>query len=292
MNNKINRPLKPLKPLSLGAALRPDPLDDRDYKFNSIPDVKRVIKMSASVPTKKSWREEMSPVKYQGNLGSCVAFAVCALKEWQEKKEHEAEVAAGKVDIREDKEYNFSEQWVYWNAKKIDPWPNEEGTNFRSALKVVQKIGVPIEQAWPYSDDGLKIGEPRSWAHLIARWSTIGSYWRVADTMSDMKRALAEGPMLLGMTCFEEMYSNIVGGLIPYPSSPQEEWAYHAVLAVGYDDETQKVCIKNSWSRFWGDDGYGYLPYKYVEDHCWDFWAVKDISVTPDMLTGTRKLIN
>ena len=36
---------------------------------------------------------------------------------------------------------------------------------------------------------------------------------------------------------------------------------------------------------------YGYLPYKYVEDYCWDHWAVKDVSVTPDMLKGTRKLI-
>lgn len=276
----------------LGAALRADPKDDRDYAFKSIPDDKRIVKMSSSVPSKVSWVDEMSSVKYQGNLGSCVGFSVCALKEWQEQKEHMAEVSAGKEDNREDKEYNFSEAWVYWNAKKIDPWPGEEGTNFRSALKVVQKIGVPIEAAWPYSDDGLKIGEPKSWAHLIARWSTIGSYWRVENNISDIKRALAEGPILFGMTCFEEMYGNLVGGRIPYPSKPHEIWSYHAVLAVGYDDEKQEICIKNSWSRFWGDAGYGYIPYKYVEDHCWDHWAVKDLAVTTEMLKGTRKLID
>lgn len=282
---------KPLKPVVFGAALKSDPVDDRDYKFNSIPDTQRVVKMSSSLPSQVSWREEMSPVKYQGKLGSCVGFATCALKEWQEKKEHEAEVAAGKVDRREDKEYNLSEQWVYWNAKKIDPWPGEEGTNFRSALKVLNKIGVPIEAAWPYSDDGLKIGEPKRWAHLIARWSTIDSYWRIDNSVVSIKRALAEGPILFGMTCFEEMYGNLAHGRIPMPAKPKDVWSYHAVLAVGFDDERKEICFKNSWSRFWGDEGYGYIPYDYVGPHCWDHWAVKDVSVTPEMLKGTRKLI-
>ena len=280
-----------LKPVNLGARLRPDPVDDRDFKFSAIPDDKRIIKMSSSLPTKVSWVDEMSPVKYQGNLGSCVGFAVCALKEWQEKKEHEAEVAAGKKDHRTDKEYNFSEAWVYWNAKKIDPWPGEEGTNYRSALKVVQKIGVPIEDAWAYSDDKFDIGKPKKWAHLIARWSTIDSYWRVDNDVASIKRALVEGPILFGMMCYEEMYGNLIDGKIPMPANPDEVCSYHAVLAVGYDDEKQELCFKNSWSKFWGDAGYGYIPYDYVSKHCYNHWAVKDMSVTPEMLKGTKKLI-
>lgn len=279
------------KPVNLGARLRPDPIDERDFKFSSVPDDQRTIKLSSTLPNKFSWISEMSPVKYQGNLGSCVGFAVCALKEWQEKKEHEKEVAAGKVDNRKDKEYNLSEQWVYWNAKKIDPWPGEEGTNMRSALKVIHRIGVPIEDAWPYSDDGLNIGKPKRWAHLIARWSTIDSYWRIENSIPEIKRALVESPLLFGMTCFEEIYGALVNGRVPMPSNPDEIWSYHAVLAVGFDDEKQEVCIKNSWSRFWGEAGYGYLPYDYVDAYCWDHWAVKDISVTPDMLKGTVKLI-
>ena len=222
---------------------------------------------------------------------SCIGFAVCGLKEWQEKREHEAEVAAGKSYRRNEEEYNLSEQWVYWNAKKIDPWPGTQGTNFRSALKVVHKIGVPIEAAWPYSDDPTDIGKPKKWAHLIARWFTIDSYWRVDDTAAGLKRALAESPILLGMKCFEEMYGALINGKIPYPAKPDEIWSYHGVVAVGFNDEDETICIKNSWSKFWGEAGYGYLPYKYVDDFCWDAWMVKDTSVTQDMLSGTRKLI-
>ncbi len=280
-----------IKSAILGAKLMPDPVDDRDYKFSSIPDVNRIMKAAGGLPNKHSWISEMSSVKYQGELGSCVAFAVCALKEWQEKIEHEAEVKDGKPDNRKDKEYNLSEQWVYWNCKKIDPWPGQEGTNFRSALKVLKRIGVPIEKAWPYKDDPVKIGEPQRWAHLIARWSTIDSYWKVDDDTRGIKRALIESPILLGMEVFEEMYETIVNGYIPMPAKPKEVWTNHAVLAVGFDDNNQTICIKNSWSKFWGQGGYGYLPYEYVDRYCWNAWMVKDISVTSDMLKGTRKLI-
>ena len=35
----------------------------------------------------------------------------------------------------------------------------------------------------------------------------------------------------------------------------------HAYTIVGYDDSKQKFIIKNSWGDYWGDQGYGYLPY-------------------------------
>ncbi len=276
----------------LGADLRPDPPDDRDYKFSSIPDEKRMIKTSESLPRQIDWSSEMSPVKFQGSMGSCIAFAVCALKEWQEKKEYEKEKAEGKIYDRKEADYNFSEQWVYWNAKKIDPWPGEQGTNYRSALKVVQKIGVPLEDAWPYSDDPINIGQPSRWAHLIARWALIDSYWRVENNVEGLKRALAEGPVLIGIPCHEEIYGNLINGFIPYPAKPNEIYAYHAVLATGYNDEDRTLIFRNSWSPFWGDRGYGRVTYDYINDFMTDAWTVKDISVTKDMLKGARKLVD
>ncbi len=221
---------------------------------------------------------------------SCVAFAACALKEWQETIEHEKEVLAGKKDHREGKEYNLSEQWIYWNCKKIDPWPNSEGTNLRSAMRVLNKIGVPTEQAWGYTDDKVNIGEPESWAYMIARWNLIGSYWRISG-LDQIKKALIESPIIIGMACFREMYGNLEHGLIPYPANPGEVMSHHAVCVVGYDEEKKLLKFKNSWSKFWGDVGYGYIPYDYVRDFVWDAWIARDISVTHEMLEGTRLLV-
>jgi C1A family cysteine protease len=276
---------------SLGASVMPDPPDERDYRFYDIPDENRILNAASSLPSSVSWESEMTTPKYQGGLGSCVAFATCGLKEWQEAKEHKKEVEDGKEDHREQKEYNFSEQWIYWNCKKIDPWPNSEGTNFRSALKVLQQIGVPTEEAWPYSDDKFSIGKPEGWASLVARWATIGSYWNVGRGLQELKRALVEGPVLIAIPCFAEMYGYLEKGFVPYPKDPSKVYASHAILAVGYDDDKRIISIKNSWSQFWGRKGYGDFPYSYMEDFLGCAWVVKDITVTPEMLVGTRNLI-
>ena len=39
----------------------------------------------------------------------------------------------------------------------------------------------------------------------------------------------------------------------------------HDVLAVGYNDVTQRIKFRNSWGA-WGNNGYGTLPYAYVTD--------------------------
>jgi C1A family cysteine protease len=42
------------------------------------------------------------------------------------------------------------------------------------------------------------------------------------------------------------------------------------VVVVGYDNDleigenTGALLIRNSWGTDWGEDGYGWLPYKYV----------------------------
>jgi C1A family cysteine protease len=231
---------------------------------------------------------EMSSVKDQGYLGSCVGFAVAALKEWKESVEHKKEILAGKKDHRAGKEYDYSEQWMYWNCKKIDPWQNEEGTSIRCAMRVLNKIGVPTEDGWPYSDSNVDIGEPKSWANLVARWATSGSYWRV-DTLDELKAALQESPVVLGVLVFEEWFSN--DGNIAYPSNPDYVLGGHAICAVGYDDAKEVVKFKNSWSKEWGDNGYGYLTYQYINDFMMDAWVTKDMEVTKDMLKGTVELI-
>jgi len=230
----------------------------------------------------------MSPVKNQGGLGSCVGFAVAAMKEWQEQQEHMREVEEGKKNHRDEKYYDLSEQWIYYMCKKIDPWPNQEGTSIRVAMKVLQKIGVPTEKAWPY-DDVIR-GEPKSWAHMVARWSLIGSYYRVRS-LNELKKALLEGPVVIGIPCFKEIFYVRRNGVIPYPKNPNMIYGGHAICAVGFDDKRKIIKFKNSWGRGWGKKGYGYLPYKYIRDFLWDAWAAKDLSVTNEMLKGTRKLI-
>ncbi len=38
----------------------------------------------------------------------------------------------------------------------------------------------------------------------------------------------------------------------------------HAMMAVGYDDQSHEFLARNSWSKRWGIDGYCWIPYDYL----------------------------
>jgi len=264
---------------------RKDPIDKKDYKFKGRFD--NILEAIESLPEIVDHTDDMSPVKDQGQLGSCVGFAISAMKECQEKKEHEEEIAKGKRGRK--KVYDYSESWIYWNAKKIDAWPDEEGTSIRYAMKVLQKIGVPTEKGWPYKDVG-DIGEPKKWANLVARWALIEKYTRI-DTLTELRLALINGPVPIGIPCFEEIFYAGNDGLVAYPKRPDQIYGGHAICTVGYNNRTKLIKFKNSWGSGWGANGYGYLPYQYIEDFLWDAWTATDLNVTKDMIKGVRDLV-
>ena len=262
--------------------LEKDEKDKRDFKLTE-----SVLKVDAGAVRYIDWSKYMSPVKNQGRLGSCVGFAVAAMKEFQEYTEHMEEVKQGKKYKREQDQYDLSEAWIYWNSKKIDPWPDSEGTSIRCAMRVLHKIGVPCEAGWEY-DDRFK-GEPKSWAHLVAKWGLIDSYWR-ANGIDDLRLALANQPVVIGIACFEEIFRpNFETGVVRYPANPNNLMGGHAICAVGYSDNMQLIKFKNSWGRDWGKKGYGFISYKYINDFMWDAWVAKDLNVTRKILKEKAK---
>ena len=259
-----------------------DPVDARDFLFKSSIQVTKPSQMESlmlTIPASIDYSNNMSTVKNQGQLGSCVAFATVAVKEWQEIKEYGMAAASAikgpaisAKDVRD-----LSEQWVYYNCKKIDPWPTEEGTSIRYAMKILQKMGVPFEKEWPYSDS--RVGNPSKLASKIAKWLKIDSYWRIS-TIQELKAALVNnGPIPIGVLCFEEIFGVGVDGIIPDPKNPEDVYGGHAICVVGYDDVKKLIKFKNSWSSAWGDKGYGYLSYNYINNYMADAWVCKDMNM-------------
>jgi len=192
-------------------------------------------------------------------------------------------LSEGKKDHRDGKKYDLSEQWVYYNCKKIDMWPGQEGTSIRYGMKVLQKIGVPAESGWVYDD--MNPGEPERWSKMVARWNKIGAYRRVTN-VDDLVRALQYGPVPIGVGIFREMFLVGPGGFVADPANVNEMFGGHAICAVGYSQSKKRIKFKNSWGRSWGRSGYGYLSYNYINNYMWDAWTCDDISVSKSMLSG------
>jgi len=90
----------------------------------------------------------------------------------------------------------------------------------------------------------------------------------------------------IGVGVFIEMFYAQKDGIVHDPRNPEKMYGGHAICAVGYDDSKQLVKFKNSWGTGWGQNGYGYLSYNYINNYMWDAWTCDDIVVTKEMLKG------
>jgi len=232
---------------------RPDP---RDYKLTRM-----TAEMVREIPRSIDYTDRMSPVGNQMNEGVCVGFAcVDGMKEYQDKEEYK-------------KYIDLSVRYVYAGAKAIDGYPDEEGTEIRCAMKVLKDRGVCPESCWRYIPH--VTGNPCKDADKLAEPYKIERYVRM-ETLQEMKESLvANGPFVAGVLVFKGMF-NAPGGVVPMPGEDEDYVGGHAITIVGYDDDKKRFKFKNSWGHTWGEGGYGYLSYDYMEDFLMDAWSAKD----------------
>jgi len=98
--------------------------------------------------------------------------------------------------------------------------------------------------------------------------------------LNQMKGCLASGyPFVFGFTVYESFESQhvVTTGVVSMPAAGEKVLGGHAVVAVGYDDTTQRFIVRNSWGPGWGKGGYFTMPYAYLTDSNLsdDFWTVR-----------------
>ena len=98
-----------------------------------------------------------------------------------------------------------------------------------------------------------------------------------------MKIALIDSPVPIGCGIFQEFQYVTRSGIVQYPRATSKSLGGHAILACGFDDRRKLIKFKNSWGPNWGQHGYGYLSYSYINNFMRDAWVAKDHSVTTKM---------
>jgi C1A family cysteine protease len=89
------------------------------------------------------------------------------------------------------------------------------------------------------------------------------------ETLQTVKALLRAGfPSCFGLSVPSSL---TVDGQIPYRPTFDSPLGGQAMVAVGYDDRWLRgsrgaLLVRSSWGQGWGDDGYGWLPYAYVEE--------------------------
>ncbi|CAF1399559.1 unnamed protein product [Didymodactylos carnosus] len=211
-----------------------------------------------ALPSSVDLRQYMTPVEEQGTkMNSCVANALAGAVEYLMLRE-----SGVHIDV--------SRLFIFYNSRIIEEKTrhiDNTGVTIESGIKAIQKFGVCRESTWPY-DPRLVNQEPSQKAFDEARRITIEPL-QVQMDLDTMRECLAMGyPFCFGLKLFSSFQTvELNQGYIPMPEVTERllnKKGYHAVLAVGYDDEEQHFIIRNSWGRKWGDQGYGYIPYSYM----------------------------
>jgi C1A family cysteine protease len=246
---------------------KPDLPDHRDQMYAA------PVAAVATLPKKVDLTAQCPAVYDQKQLGSCTANSIAAAVEFDLKKQKVADFMPSRL-------------FIYYNERVIEHTVKEDaGAMIRDGMKVINKLGVPHEKLWPYSDanPGPFEEKPSDAAFKDGLQHKATTYQRVPRVLRSMKARLASGyPFVFGFTVYESFESEEVAktGDVPMPGASEKTLGGHAVLAVGYDDDTQRFIVRNSWGPKWGKQGYFTLPYAYLLDDNLsdDFWTVLAIS--------------
>ena len=238
----------------------PDLPDARDLTFAA---PRAVV---ADLPPQADLRPLCPPIYDQGKLGSCTANAISGAFQFRQDQQKLSDFAPSRL-------------FIYYNERVIEHTvETDSGAMIRDGLKSVGKLGVCPETDWPYDTDKFAT-RPAPHCYTVAKTHQSISYGRVSQQLDELKGCLASGtPVVFGFTVHESFESRVVAetGVVPLPAKGESVLGGHAVLAVGYDDSTQRFWVRNSWGPDWGLQGYCSMPYAMLTDRrmASDFWAI------------------
>jgi C1A family cysteine protease len=253
----------------------PDLPDHRDFLFGG------PVETMAALPPKVDLRPNCPKEVYdQGQLGSCTANAIAGALEFDQIKEGT-------------KSWTASRLFIYYNERVMENTVNSDsGARIRDGIQSVGKIGAPPETDWTYNIAAFETKPPQR-AFADAPLGKALVYQRVPQILNQMKACLAVGyPFVFGFTVYQSFETPQVEqtGVVPMPSSQEQALGGHAVLAVGYDDATQRFIVRNSWGPNWGLQGYFTIPYAYLTDNNLsdDFWTIRLVAKTPAQIAAEK----
>jgi C1A family cysteine protease len=226
---------------------------------------------AGKLPSSESLAAYFPPIDDQQILNSSSAQACVDLVQYFERRAHGRTVGLSKL-------------FVYQSTQRLLNSHGSRDLDLRSTLKAIVSFGIPNEQHWAY--DLAKVDEePSAFLYAFAdRYKSI-RYLRLdgrnrtgRETLETVKAFLVGGfPSVFGFSVPASLSND---GEVPYRPTFDTVHGGQAVIAVGYDDERigntkGALRFRNSWGRDWGEDGYGWLPYAYVEEQlAADFWTI------------------
>jgi PKD repeat protein len=226
----------------------------------------------------------VSPVRDQGNCGSCWAFSATGVLESQVLLNYPILQSAAAGGLGPD--VHLSEQTLLSSLTTEYTDPNYgsycldccSGGFIQDAANYINTAGLPIEACFPYlatdpftdpadasttnacpgytTDTYQTIGN----GNTSAAWTWVNGGVNYA-TPDQLKAGIYNyGPIVVTMEVYDDFFSYSTGVYSHLPTPPCDPNTGdncpdggHAIIAVGWDDTNQCFIVKNSWGTGWGE---------------------------------------
>ena len=212
------------------------------------------------IPAAKSvdLRKLFSPVRSQGELGACTAFSASSIFEYILNSHKESSSCI------------LSPRFLYYNVcdKNIDGTPIDNGSSYLKIIQSLGEHGICYEELCPYTSDFGE--EPSEAAKSDALTRLVTQAMNVKLVHTDITSALTEGyPVAISLKLYSSFHQPVKGFVfrpseVELNSGDFEGW--HAMVICGYSEKEKVYIVRNSWGDDFGDNGYCYIPFSYIED--------------------------
>jgi len=242
--------------------------DIRDYSLENnevSPFIVKEVK-SSCFPEFGRIKVDLPIPREQGVLGSCTAHAGTYIFEVHQRV----------ANIGDEP---MSRLFLYKVARNLMGVEGDAGSFLRTTMQAIAMFGVPPESYYPYNvakyDE-----EPSAFHYAMSQNYQALKYYRLDSYGSTPEKIIRriKSNILLNRAC---MFGFVVYGTddkhgnILFPQKHQNFIGGHAGVAVAYDDnyiithpDGQKTIgafqFANWWGKSWGDNGFGWIPYQFV----------------------------
>jgi len=172
-------------------------------------------------------------------------------------------------------EIDVSRLFIYYNARADNNqsgYLTDSGCSMTNGIETLEKYGVCLESMWPYDIERVN-DRPSRQTYQAADDFKITEALQVEIDLHQMKSCLAQGfPFAFGLRLFTSFDKARESGVVPMPdlsdgirqshgrslflhkilSNIVHFLCYsHALLAVGYSDQSGAFIVRNSWGENW-----------------------------------------
>lgn len=221
-----------------------------------------VLRLASQLPSEFDWRDVdginyVSPIRNQGDCGSCYAFGSMAMLE-----------SRLRIMTRNELQVVFSPQDIVGCSKYSQGC--EGGFPYLIAGKYAEDFGVVEEHCFPYvGKDTTCLTNQNCSRFYATNYRYVGGYYGGTNEPLMRLELVNNGPIVIAFEVYKDFISyksgvyhhvftdgsdRLTGEFDPF------ELVNHGVLVVGYGSDKKSGedywIVKNSWGENWGENGY------------------------------------